>query len=420
MRSIKRVNVSEPKADEIEDTSRRRVLIGGAIIAARMSLPRAASALSFSSDSEITKGESMSHHLDSPIARQDVRLDITDLYAFRGEVGTALVINVCHSLGKPTIPGYHPEGMYEFKVDLNGDAIEEVTYRFTFDERDEHGKQRFTVRRIRGAEAVDPHAAGTVIAQGTTDETVSTPSGVRAWAGKAGDPFWIEPTVLHAVGHAFQDGTVVNLTGWDPSQAKNFFAGQTVYAIVLELPDSELLAGAGDNRRIGVWSVSTLATDAGGWRSINRIGLPMIPPLFAQYNEDLGNGLNAGRPADDFATWGDALAKKMAAVVAAYGTAEDPKAYGEKIAHRLFPNMLPYEVGTQASLGFTEWNGRSLTDNAPNVMFSTAANTPISLGIGKESVTSKPSKTFPYVPAESIPSSETRSAWHETTVGVSQ
>ena len=53
-----------------------------------------------------------------------------------------------------------------------------------------------------------PHAAGTVIAQGKTDETVTTPSGVRAWAGKAGDPFWIEPDVLHAVGHAFQDGTL--------------------------------------------------------------------------------------------------------------------------------------------------------------------------------------------------------------------
>jgi len=25
----------------------------------------------------------MSHHLDSPIARQDIRLDITDLYVFR-------------------------------------------------------------------------------------------------------------------------------------------------------------------------------------------------------------------------------------------------------------------------------------------------------------------------------------------------
>jgi hypothetical protein len=32
------------------------------------------------------------------------------------------------------------------------------------------------------------------------------------------------------------------------------------------------------------------------------------------------------------------------------------------------------------------------------VMFSTAANTPVRLGIGKESVTSKPLTTFPYVP----------------------
>jgi len=342
----------------------------------------------------------MSHHLDSPIARQDIRLDITDLYLFRGETGTVFVINVCHSIfGAIAAPGYHPEGMYEFKVDLNGDATEDVTYRFKFNERDQHGKQTYTVRRLRGADAADPEAAGTVIAQGITGEILSTATGLRVWAGQAGDPFWIEPDVLHAVGHAFQDGASINLSGWDPSRAKNLFAGHTVYSIVLEVPDKELLAEAGDKRRIGVWAVTTLATDAGGWRSINRVGLPMIPPLFAQYNEDLGNRLNAGRPADDFATYGAAVAKAIAGVVAANGTAEDPRAYGEKVAHRFFPNILPYEVGTPAVFGFAEWNGRSLTDNAPDVMFSIAANTPVRLGIGKDSVTAKPSATFPYVPA---------------------
>ena len=49
----------------------------------------------------------MSHHLGSPIARQDVRLDITDLYVFRGEMGTVFVINVCHSIaGNIPTPGY--------------------------------------------------------------------------------------------------------------------------------------------------------------------------------------------------------------------------------------------------------------------------------------------------------------------------
>ncbi|HUM06013.1 MAG TPA: DUF4331 family protein [Terriglobales bacterium] len=341
----------------------------------------------------------MSHHLDSPIARQDIRLDIADLYVFRGETGTVFAINVCHSIFGPIpSPGYHPEGMYEFKVDVDGDAVEEITYRLTFSERDAKGRQRYVVRCIKGAAATDPHASGVIVAEGTTDEYVTTKSGFRVWAGRAGDPFWIEPDVLHAVGHAFQDGKVVDLTGWDPKQAKNLFAGHTVYSIVLEVPDQELLEGDGDSRQIGVWAVSTLATDEGGWHSVNRVALPMIHPLFTQYNEDLGNRLNAGVPADDLAIFGSTVISAVAGAVAANGTAEDALGYAKKVAHRFFPNILPYAVGTPAVFGFAAWNGRSLTDNAPNVMFSLAANTPISLGIGKESIDPKPSKSFPYLP----------------------
>jgi len=339
----------------------------------------------------------MSHHLDSPIARQDVRLDITDLYCFRGETGTVFVINLCHSIaGYIPVPGYHPEGMYEFKIDLDGDAVEDLTYRITFDKRDAANMQRFALRRISGPEAADPSAAGMVIARGPTNETIIEASSPRIWAGRAYDPFWIEPDVLHAVGHAFQDGAIVDLSGWDPRKARNLFAGHSVYSIVLEVADSDLLP-AGHNGRIGVWAVSSLATDAGGWRSINRVGLPMIHPLFTQYNEDLGNRLNAGHPADDFETYGDTIIRAVAGVVKANGTAEDPHAYAEKVAHRFLPNILPYTVGTPAVFGMAEWNGRSLTDNAPDVMFTIASNTPIRLGIGKESVPSKPSKVFPYV-----------------------
>src|SRR5271170_7593557 len=168
----------------------------------------------------------LSHHLDSPIARKDVRLDITDLYVFRGETGTAFVINVCPSIaGNIPIPGYHPEGRYEFKIDLNDDAIEDLTYRITFDERDLAGKQRFVLRRITGADAAEQNAAGTVVAQGATGEAVTTPAGVRIWAGKAGDPFWIEPDVARAVGHAFQDGTIVDCRRGIPRAQKTCLPG---------------------------------------------------------------------------------------------------------------------------------------------------------------------------------------------------
>ena len=313
--------------------------------------------------------------------------------------GTVFVINVCHSIaGDVPVPGYHPEGMYEFKIDTDGDAVENLTFRFVFAERDVQGRQHYVLRRLTGTEATAPDAVGTVVVEGVTGETIKTPAGLRVWTGKAGDPFRIEPDVLHAIGHAFQDGTTVVLNGWDSARAKNLFAGHTVYSIVLEVPDAELLAQTSESRRIGVWALSTLATDAGGWRSINRVGLPMIHPLFTQYNEDLGDRLNGGVPADDYETFGDLVSKAIAGVVGAYGTAENPEAYGRTLAHKCCPNVLPYTVGTPASFGFAEWNGRSLTDNAPDVMCSTAANTPIRLGIGKESATRKPSSTFPYVP----------------------
>ncbi|MBE3013201.1 DUF4331 family protein [Microbispora sp. NEAU-D428] len=342
----------------------------------------------------------MSHHLDSPIARQDPRLDITDLYVFRGERGTVFVTNHSHSLAGEDIPrGLHPEGRYEFKIDGNGDAVEDLTYRFTFADAD--GAQDYELRRLAGAEARDAFAAGTVIAHGRTGEAVELAGGGRVWVGKAGDPFWIEPDVLHAVGHAFQDGTVVDLSSWNPAEAKNLFAGHTVYSIVLEVPDEELLPVAGDGRRIGVWGQTWLATDAGGWRPINRAGLPMIHPLFTQLNEDLGDRLNENVPADDIEIYGKVLTDMVAGVVRAYGTAEVPEAYARAVVSRILPNVLPYTVGTPAVYGFAEWNGRSLTDNAPDVMFSFAANTPIALGIGKESVTAKPSSGFPYVPSVS-------------------
>ncbi len=124
----------------------------------------------------------------------------------------------------------------------------------------------------------------------------------------------------------------------------------------------------------------------------------MIHPLFTQYNEDLGNRLNAGHPSEDFATYGAVVAKAIAGAVSAIGTSADPQVYGERVARRFFPNMLPYKIGTSATFGFAEWNGRSLIDNAPDVMFSIAANAPVRLEIGKDSVSPKPSATFPYVP----------------------
>ncbi|MET7422604.1 DUF4331 family protein [Dactylosporangium sp. NPDC005555] len=338
----------------------------------------------------------MSHHLDSPAARRDVRLDISDLYVFRGERGTVFVMNVNHSIatevtGHRVPAGFHPDAQYEFKVDTNGDAIEDLTFRFTFD------GPALRLHGLAGTHATHPEARGTLLAEGDVGTTVEGPDGLRLWTGRAGDPFWIEPGVLHAVGHALTDGTRADLPS--TARAQNLFAGHTVYSIVLELPDRQLPYP----HSVNVWARTNLATDAGGWRQVNRAGHPMIHPLFTQFHEDLGDELNATEPADDAANYGKLFADTVAAVVAAYGTATDPGAYGASVAARLLPDVLPYTVGTPAVYGFNGFNGRSLTDNAPDVMFSLATNTPVTIGLGSDSVTSPPRQQFPYVPQDGGP-----------------
>jgi len=342
----------------------------------------------------------MSHHLDCPQARADVRLDITDYYVFRGQAGTVFAVNVDPSIAGPDAPrGFHPEARYEFRIDGDHDQIPELTYRLAFGPADQAGRQAVELRRLTGQDAdADP---GQVLALGRTGTAVDGAEGVKLWAGPAHDPFFLDGDVLHAVGDAFHAGTRVDLSGWSPAAAKNApFGMDEVYSIVLEVPDADLLAVAPDGR-IDSWALTVLATDAGGWQPINRAGLPMIHPLFAQHDGQLGNQLNTATPAEDRKLFGDRFAQAIAKVVSAYGTAADPELYGRAVADKLLPNVLPYTVGTQAVFGYGLWNGRSLTDSAPDVMFSLATNTALSTAVTKESVPFKPAGTFPYVPVTS-------------------
>ena len=55
-------------------------------------------------------------------------------------------------------------------------------------------------------------------------------------------------------------------------------------------------------------------------------------------------------------------------------------AYGELVSELCFPDILRYEVGTPAVFGFAKRNGRALSDNAPEVMFSIVVNAALSDG----------------------------------------
>ena len=84
-------------------------------------------------------------------------------------------------------------------------------------------------------------------------------------------------------------------------------------------------------------------------------------------------------------------------MVAASGTSGDPRAYGQTVARTLYPDVLPYVVGTPATFGFATLNGRTQADNAPEAMLSLVAGTAVPTGLNLSTSQQQRSKDFPYV-----------------------
>ncbi|HSR83519.1 MAG TPA: DUF4331 family protein [Streptosporangiaceae bacterium] len=339
----------------------------------------------------------MSHHLDTPLAAQNGQLYIDDLYVYPGDHSTVLAMDVNSTVTGPDVqPGFHPEARYELKVHLDAAEIEALTYRVSFGTRDGQGRQALQVRALTGDAARDDSATGPVVLEGRTGET-SSAGDLRIWAGRIADPFYIDLSLLAIVNDAISKGTAPDLASWRPENARNSFADTTVETIVLEVSHQHPQLHRGT--RIGVWCATKLATDAGGWRQINRAGHPMMWPIFWPDDTDFSDPANSRHPSRDYNTDGKNIAGRVTAVVGALGTAGDPDGYGHTVARVLFPDVLPYMVGTPATYGFALRNGRTLADNAPEEMLSMVVNAAVPAGLQPSVAQHLRAAAFPFVVA---------------------
>ncbi|HEY2242326.1 MAG TPA: DUF4331 family protein [Streptosporangiaceae bacterium] len=337
----------------------------------------------------------MSHHLDTPLAAQTGQLFIDDLYVFPGGNSTVFIMDINSDVnGKHSEPGFHPEARYEFKVHFDGADYEELTYRVSFGPADGDGQQALELHTITGERARDDGEPGELLLTGRTSEAVAA-NGYRLWAGKISDSFYIDLSLLSIVNEAVAKGTAPDLAGWRPDNAQNSFSGTHVRSIVLEVPHSHAMLRPG--ARTGVWCATKLATDAGGWRQINRAGHPMMWPIFWPGDVEFTNPANTRHPSQDIAEDASHLAGQVAAVTAAAGTAGDPHGYGQAVARELYPDVLPYMVGTPATYSFIARNGRTLADNAPEFMLSLVTGTAVPSGLTPAVTSGQRSSTFPYV-----------------------
>jgi len=264
---------------------------------------------------------SAADHLDAPNLTSpgaDPRVDINDIYAFQSPSNPSNVVFIMTVNPLAGIVGsatFRAGASYDFKIDTNGNAIENITYKITFSPPDVSGVQKLLLRRVPG------NGQRAVLARGLTSQNISVRGGGTVRAGLFDDPFFFDlAAFLGQIKHAENDRLFC-----DGNQT-DFFLGKNVTAIVLEVPRTSLTTN-----QIGVWARTELNGD-----QIDRMGRPAINTVFIPTDEK--NAFNQGVPKHDKRDFGQ---------------------FFGSFANVLLPDILT--IDTSSSAGFL--NGRRLQDD---------------------------------------------------------
>src|SRR5580698_1858666 len=335
----------------------------------------------------------MSHHFDTKLAKEDPSLNVCDLYLFQGSPDTtvmAMTVNPDVVLSAPDT--LHIEGLYAFRLDLTGDAREDVVFKFRFNEPrhvngDEHVHvQKFQVRRATG-EAVGGDQ-GELLIEGDTGK-VHSKSGIRAFVGIAPDMFAVNADAFHKLQNAFYNEHRYDADSF-LRHRQNFFNHRNITAIVLEVPNH--LIGKGT---VHAWAtVSLYGHDPE--MQVSHWGLMLITHLFLNDagTHEVKEIYNKSGPSDYMALLSGYIAGFTQKMATYAGSVMNPEEYGKQMVSRLCPITVPYELGTAAAFDLAGFNGRPLGDDVMDVQLTLASNKPLADGVAPDR--SRTSAEFPY------------------------
>jgi Domain of unknown function (DUF4331) len=287
----------------------------------------------------------MSNHFSAANLKHpgdDARLDLTDLFVFAAPDNPDRTVLIMNSNPFTKGDGFHPDAVYRFNIDNDGDDLADVAFSFTFSEP-EDGRQTATAYHATGSQAQTHEARGEVLIEATPvgSDAMAMPvqaGPCRLFIGKRSDPFFADADgVLHwLVGG--QEGSF-QWTG------KDTFAGANILSIVLEAPNDML----GSGPLIGAWITISLRRE-GALVQMDREGNPSFNPILNP--EDIKDEFNATDPVDDVTNHLQPLSETLQR----HGYPPDE---ATAAAHTLLPDILHYDRTMPAHYP----NGRVMTDD---------------------------------------------------------
>ena len=281
-----------------------------------------------------------SSHREAPLLVGNPLADSVDTYSFVSpdKPDTVTLIGTWIPLQEPSGgPNFYPWGAggyrYNIKVDNNGDAVPDITYRWTFTNVDTRGTDTFLYntgavnsfndptlkfKQTYKLEKIDEAGTATTLVDGgktapsrVGDASMPNYAALRdealvplqgepgiSFAGQADDPFFLDLRVFDL------------LYGGDLSEVGNdTLTNYNVNAIALQVSIAEVTEGGDGSGIIGVWQTTdqqtmTLsagkAAPTGDFVQVSRLGMPLVNEVVAPAG--LKDAFNALPPAMDEAT----------------------------------------------------------------------------------------------------------------------
>ncbi len=209
-----------------------------------------------------------SDHADTVELAQNPAFDLTDVFMFPSatnpnNVVLAMTVSPLIPAGQAGSRSFSPDCLYQFKLDTNGDAIEDRVIQATF--QGTGGGQQVTV-----VGPVAPNRIGTenelmsgpVIAQGSVNTNLTGSGGTTVFAGPRSDPFFFDLERFFQIlpdratpitGVPDPTPNTPKAASWRaPGAAQDFLANYNVLAIVVELPKTQIGNGV-----VGLWCTTS-------------------------------------------------------------------------------------------------------------------------------------------------------------------
>lgn len=322
----------------------------------------------------------MGHHFDSPEARADSRINISDNYLFHSPTDPNRVVAIMCVSPLAGLPSpYHgaaqwttfrPTAAYELRFDTDGDLVADTVLRLVF--RGDEAPQRFEAFWLAGAEAEAEGAVGALVGEGQVETTIALElphGGGRVWVGMAGDPFWLDAIAAKTFLDAALAGKPAPLSTFSQGQVTT--GATNVLAIVAELP----IAAIGEGR----WQFYTAvgANDHGHFHQVSRCGRPNFAATFVD-DPERSRRMNESPPSADRSSFGADVVKVVETVAREVGRVPDPRAYAARVAAWLLPDVMPFDPKLPSGFDFAGLNGRRLDDDFGSVVYSVVFGCPVS------------------------------------------